>query len=162
MLVFTGTRLASPNEFRHAYHLGKDQLFLFLTTLVLTLAVDLLVGVAAGLLLKIILHHFRGASLRAMFKTKVVREDAGEEMRVAIQGAASFASLLKVRRHLKDVSENIKVVKVDLREASMVDHTFLLRLDAMAMEWPNAKLEIVGLDTMKAAAHHPHAVRTRG
>ncbi len=49
MLVYTGTRLAHPNEFRNVYRIGKEQLLLFVVTLVVVLATDLLIGVAAGI-----------------------------------------------------------------------------------------------------------------
>ena len=49
MLVYTGYRLAHPTEFIHVYRIGKEQLAIFVTTLVFVLATDLLIGVAAGI-----------------------------------------------------------------------------------------------------------------
>src|SRR3954454_23357767 len=43
MLVFVGFRLASPNEFIHAYKVGPEQLVVFVTTIVVTLSTDLLI-----------------------------------------------------------------------------------------------------------------------
>jgi MFS superfamily sulfate permease-like transporter len=51
ILVYVGTKLASPKDFIHMYHLGLDHLATFLTVLVVTLTVDLLAGVVAGLVL---------------------------------------------------------------------------------------------------------------
>lgn len=61
MLIVTGFRLASPKQFYHAYQNGGDQLMLFCTTLFVTLATDLLMGVLAGLALQMLLKACRGA-----------------------------------------------------------------------------------------------------
>ena len=71
MLVYTGTRLAHPNEFLNVYRIGKEQLLLFVVTLVVVLATDLLIGVAAGIVLKMILHVANGVPLRSFFKAYV-------------------------------------------------------------------------------------------
>ena len=56
MLIITGFRLASPKEFYHAYSMGLDQIAIFMTTLLVTLKVDLLVGIAAGLCVHFVLN----------------------------------------------------------------------------------------------------------
>ncbi|MEZ4280314.1 MAG: SulP family inorganic anion transporter [Myxococcota bacterium] len=161
MLVYTGTRLASPRELGHAWKIGPDQLILFTTTLVVTLATDLLVGVAAGLILKLVIHAIRGAYPATLVKTTVDRIRTGSELRLKVQGAAAFPSLLKVRRELVGLDPDIDRIVIDLADARLVDHTFLSRIDAMAAEIATAKLEIEGLDGMRAASSHPHATRRR-
>lgn len=162
MLVYTGARLAAPREFIHARRIGMDQLMLFTTTLVVTLATDLLIGVAAGLVLKVIQHVARGAKLRDLFRAKVVtRRDSEDSLTLQLQGAATFAGLLSVRRALDQVDEDVLEVFVDLSDVVLVDHTFLARLEGMADELPRAALEIIGLEDMQAASDHPHASRRR-
>jgi len=159
MLVYTGARLASPNEFKHANALGRDQLALFLTTLIVTLMTDLLVGVAAGLLLKVVFHLARGAGFRGLLRTTVESKREGDELRLTLQGAAAFTSLLRVRHALREMLADVRRVVVDVSDVRLVDHTFLERLHAMSDEWPNATLELVGLDLLRSASTHPHAAR---
>ncbi len=57
LLIITGLRLASPKAFAHMYSLGMPTLIVFSTTLLVTLKVDLLVGVLSGLVLKWVLDY---------------------------------------------------------------------------------------------------------
>lgn len=161
MLVFTGTRLANVGELLHVKEIGKDQLALFLTTLLLTLATDLLVGVLCGLLLEVVLHWRRGASISTMLSTKVHAEREGTTLKVRVAGAAAFPAILQLRKHLAELAPEVSLVSVDVAGAVLVDHTFLARLDGMSQEWPNARLEIVGIDGLRSASLHPHATRRR-
>jgi MFS superfamily sulfate permease-like transporter len=52
LLVYTGYRLASPATFAKALDIGKDQLFNFVVSIIGVLAVELLAGVALGMLAK--------------------------------------------------------------------------------------------------------------
>ena len=161
MLVYTGTRLASPSELGHARSIGTDQLLLFTVTLVVTLATDLLVGVGVGLALKILLHWLRGASPRTLITTRVERQEVGDEVRLVLHGAAAFPTLLRVRSELESVDPSVRRVVIDLGDAKLADHTFLSRVEAMGAELPNATIEIEGLDRMHASSAHPHATRRR-
>ena len=162
MLVFVGTRLASPSEFKHMAHLGRDQLGVFLVTMVMTLATDLLIGVAAGLVVTLVLNVARGASPRALVKADVQIDRTEDTLVLTIRGAAGFRALTVVRDNAAELADTVLTVRVDLGEATMVSHTFLERLDGIADEWPNAKLELVGLERLRSASKHPHASRWRG
>ncbi len=161
MLVYTGTRLASPRELGHAWKIGPDQLVLFTTTLVVTLATDLLVGVGVGLLLKLAIHAIRGSYPSTVFRPRVESIRSGSELRLKLHGAAAFPSLLKVQRELAALDKDVRRIVIDLADVRLVDHTFLSRIEAMAAELSSAKFEIEGLEGMRAASPHPHATRRK-
>lgn len=161
MLVYTGTQLASPREFKHMGELGKDQLALFLTTLFATLATDLLIGVAVGLALKVFLHLARGVPPKLLFTGEFEQLRRDGELRLSFPRAATFASLLRVRHALTEVPEAIERVVIDVSGAKLVDHTFLERVEQMSQEWPHAKLSFIGLDELAAASPHKTASRRR-
>lgn len=161
MLVYTGARLASPSELIHARKIGNDQLLLFTTTLLVTLATDLLIGVAAGIALKIILHMRRGASLSSLFHTRCEDVTTGSERRLTLHGVATFTNLLGVRRRIHTLEPAVRKVVLDLSDVEFVDHTFLIRVEGIADEWQDAELEVVGVDGHKASSEHPHASRRR-
>ncbi len=160
MLVYTGARLASPREVLHARALGRDQLFLFLTTLFVTLAVDLLVGIAAGILLKVVLHGARTRSVAALFRTRIEARRDGDRLVVAVEGPATFLALRKLRAALAQVDDSTRTVVLDLARATLVDHTFLERLHGMADEWTHAELDLLVGERLRPASEHPRASRT--
>jgi len=162
MLIYTGTRLASPAEVRHANEIGRDQLALFLTTLVVTLATDLLIGVAVGFALKIVLHVMRGAPFSSIFRPAIDVEGAGDgSVRIRVRNAATFSSLLPIQRALDSLSEDTSSVVIDVSEAAIVDHTFLNRLEGLARECPSAEVRVEGLDQLRAVSTHPNSTRLR-
>ena len=68
MLIFVGFRLASPKEFEHVFHVGREQLVIFISTIVATLLTDLLIGIAVGILVKFIIHTINGVPQSSFFK----------------------------------------------------------------------------------------------
>ena len=75
MLVYTGFRLTHPTEFIHIYRIGREQLAIFVTTMVMVVVTDLLVGVLIGVVLKVSLHLANGVPLRSLFKPYLEVED---------------------------------------------------------------------------------------
>jgi MFS superfamily sulfate permease-like transporter len=161
MLVYTGTRLASPKELVHVKHIGIDQLILFVTTLIVTLATDLLVGVATGIVLKLVLHRVRGATFKQLFRTRVERIEEASEMRLKLHGAAAFTSLLSVRKAIANRPESCRKIVIDVSDVVIVDHTFLRRVSELANEIPDADLELRGMENLTPHSAHPHATRRR-
>jgi MFS superfamily sulfate permease-like transporter len=161
MLVYTGSKLASPAEFKHMGELGMDQLALFLVTLLVTLATDLLVGVGTGLALKIVMHLARGVPLTTLVRGEFKVVHANGELRLVFPQAATFSSLLKVRQMVSNLPEEIVRVVINVQDAALVDHTFLERVEQMSQEWPHAKLVFVGLDNLVAASASKTASRRR-
>jgi MFS superfamily sulfate permease-like transporter len=161
MLVFVGIRLASPTEFAHMKELGRDQLAVFLITMIVTLATDLLLGVAAGLLLSFGLNLARGATARSLMRADVEARRSEQEVLLIVRGSAGFRALMQVRELAGELPMTVRKVTINLSEANVVSSTFLERLDAIAEEWEYAELELVGLERLRAASEHPHANRWR-
>lgn len=161
MLVYTGTRLASPSGFHRAFHIGLDQLVLFATTFFVTLATDLLIGIGAGFAMKVVLHFVHGGSLRNLVRPHVDQVRHENRLVLKVHGAAAFTSLLPVNRILSELDESITHVTIDLSEVAIADHTFFARIHAIADEMPGKVLAIVGIEDMEPFSAHPHASRGR-
>lgn len=161
MLVFTGYNLASPKEFRHMWIVGKEQLAVFCATLIGTLATDLLLGIAFGILVKFIIHLINGCTLAAVFRPKTRITNSMESTPVLyVHDAAVFTNWIPLSKQIAGLAQHPRVV-VDLSKTRLVDHTVMKKLEETAQDWSleNRELVITGLDNHKMLSPHPHAAR---
>jgi len=166
MLVYTGTRLAHPNEFRNVYRIGKEQLLLFVVTLVVVLATDLLIGVAAGIALKMILHLANGVPLRSFFKAYIEVEDVDDKTSIIIaKESAIFSNWIPFKRQIEDIGlVQHRNLILDLSGATLVDASVMEKLEEVSrdFEQEGLKLELRGLDDLRAFSPSAHSARKRG
>lgn len=161
MLIYTGLRLASPKEFKHAYHVGPEQLLLFVTTLLVTLMTDLLIGVGVGLVLKVLLHLKNGAPFRSLFRSVIHETREGDTLTLEIRDAAIFTNYLGLNKRLKALDDSVKCVIINFENTFVVDHTVLDKLHAFANRWTDRELVLTGLDDHEAMSAHHLAARRR-
>lgn len=156
MLIYTGTRLASPKEFAHALEIGKEQFAIFVTTVFLTLAVDLLAGIAGGVVLKFIFHLARGVSPKRLFSAHVEKREEGEVTVLVVREAAIFSNYLSLAKHLSAVPPGAKLV-VDVSDTRLVDHTVLEHFEREKRERSVAggSFTLRGLEQHKRVSSHP-------
>ena len=55
IVIYTGYKLCAPKVWKHIAHIGSEQLFVFTATVLVTLTTDLLWGIAAGIVAKLLL-----------------------------------------------------------------------------------------------------------
>ena len=66
------------------YHVGREQLIVFVSTILSVLATDLLVGIGIGILVKAIIHVLNGTPIGSLFKSNLEvtdGENCGHEKR---------------------------------------------------------------------------------
>ena len=166
MLVYTGSRLAHPTEFIHVWRIGKEQLAIFVTTIVVVLATDLLIGVAAGIALKLILHMANGVPMKALFKPFVeVQELSADTSTIIAKESAVFSNWIPFRRQIEQIGliQGRNVI-VDLSNAQLVDNSTIEKLEEMQLDFKQAglRLELRGLDSLQPLSKDAHATRRRG
>jgi MFS superfamily sulfate permease-like transporter len=161
MLVYTGFRLASPQSFAHMYHVGREQLIIFVSTIIGVLATDLLIGIAIGMCVKLLIHLINGVSLPSMFRLKAsVLHGNGDGVRVVVRNSAVFTTWISLRKKLEALKKEPLVV-IDLSGAQLVDHTVMAKLHEMEKEFREAgsRLIITGLEHHRPLSDHPAAAR---
>jgi MFS superfamily sulfate permease-like transporter len=166
MLVYTGTRLAHPNEFQNVYRIGREQLAIFVVTLLVVLATDLLIGVAAGVALKMVIHLANGVPLRSFFKAYLEVEDVDDNTSLIVaRESAVFSNWIPFRRQIEDVGlVQKRNLILDLSGATMVDASVMEKLEELQSEFEEEglKLELRGLDDLRPVAGSAHSARLKG
>ncbi|PZV81563.1 MFS superfamily sulfate permease-like transporter [Algoriphagus aquaeductus] len=160
MLITVGIKLAHPKEFVNTFKIGKDQLAIFLVTIVFTLVEDLLIGIAAGILLKVILHLLNGASLKTLFKAPVLVSSNGNDYLIEIEQAAVFSNFLTIKKKLEEIPAGFNLT-IDLKNTKLVDHSVMENLHRFQHEYEEhgGHVKIVGLDKHKPVSDHHLAAR---
>ena len=161
MLIFTGFRLASPKEFVHMFKVGGEQFAIFLITVITTLATDLLVGIGAGIVAKIIFHLWRGLPLRSVFRSRVETYILDGTHEIMVNDAAVFSNYLGLKKYLDAVPRKEKVI-IDFSKTRLVDHTVLENIQRFRTEYnqEGGSFEVRGLENHKPSSAYPTAART--
>lgn len=161
LLVFTGFRLASPKEFAKVMGVGKEQLFMFVVTIIGVLATDLLVGVGIGILTKFSIHMLRGVRPNNLFKIHFVIEPKDtNSVVVSIVGAAIFSNFISLKTALANL-EHGKTVIFQLNNAYLIDHTVMEFIHNFqhSYEGQGGQCKFFGMEYHDTFSEHPLAVR---
>lgn len=160
MLITVGIKLAHPHEFIHMFRVGWEQLTVFLVTIFLTLFEDLLVGIAGGMVVKMIIGMAHGTPLRSFFKALTEVSFEGGRYLVEINQAAVFTNYLGIKRQLDGIPPGFHVT-IDLKKTRSVDHSVMKNLEAFRHDYElgGGTVDIVGLDSHKPMSDHPLAAR---
>jgi len=155
MLIYAGYRLAAPRQFVHTLRLGKEQLAIFLITIVVTLFEDLLLGIAAGILVKFIFHLYRGVKLSNLFISHWTKSESQGNTKIKVQDAAIFSNLIGFRKLLSNLDRKSNIV-FDLSEATLIDHSFMAFINYYANDFNEGggSFIIIGLENHRRLSNH--------
>jgi MFS superfamily sulfate permease-like transporter len=166
MLVYTGFRLAHPREFLHVYRIGREQLVVFVGTIVAVLATDLLIGIGIGIGIKLLIQFINGVPLWSLLRPNTeVRQIDERTWLIVPRDSAVFLNWLPIRAKIEryGLARNMNIV-VDLSQTRIVDHTVMEKLHQLEREFEERgiALAIVGLEEHVTLSVHPAAARLRG
>lgn len=160
MLVTVGIKLAHPKEFIHTFEIGKEQLAIFLVTIFFTLFEDLLVGIAAGMVLNMIIHLLHGTPISSFFKAPTEVAFEGNDYLVTISKAAIFTNFLGIKRKLEEIPYGFNVT-IDLKNTKLVDNSVMENLEHFVHDYASngGKVSIKGLENHTSFSAHPKSSR---
>ncbi len=160
MLIAVAYRLASPKEFIGTYKIGPEQFVIFVVTIVVTVAEDLLLGVAAGILMKFIFHVINGAPIRSLFKAEYSVSETEDKYLIDVKGVATFSNFLGYKKMWSTLKPG-KSITFNFENAKLVDHSFMDQLHHFEDSYhqTGGHVSLINLDHLNALSSHPLAAR---
>ena len=166
MLVYTGWRLAHPREFLHVYKIGREQLVVFVGTIIAVLATDLLIGIFVGIGIELLIQFINGVPLKSLLMPGAeVRQIDERTWLICPRHSAIFFNWIPIRAKIEryGLMQNMNVI-IDLSSTQMVDHTVMQKLKQLEKEFAERGIElaIVGLEEHVRMSPHPASAWLRG
>lgn len=165
ILVFTGYKLASPDLVKRIFSIGKEQVVIFLVTLIITLKVSLILGITAGVVTTFLIHILVNKSFtffaRNILKPNVLMfKESNGNYYISVKHFCSFLNFYKLKSKLEAVPEDQEVV-LDFSMCEFVDHTVMENLSNYQelFHKKGGHFDIVGLDMHGTGTDHPFALR---
>ncbi len=166
ILVYTGYKLATPKTLGKIARIGKEQIVIFLTTLLVTLFTNLITGISAGILVTFLIHVVLNKStalfLNHLVKPNILMYKENDEGNyyVSVKYFCSFLNFYKLKNKLDAIPENKNII-LDFSLCNFVDHTVMEGLENYTETFSNkgGSVEIIGLDRHGADSVHPFAIR---
>ena len=158
MLIGVGWKLAHPREFGHMAKIGADQIAVFITTIIFTLATDLLIGIAAGIVLKLLLHLGRGVKFRGLFSAK----SQIDGNIITVYNAAVFSNFIKIKNKIHSFKFTDDVI-LDLNDCVFIDHSVIESLYHIKNDFSTegGSLTILGIEELKNVGNSVHHLAAR-
>ena len=165
-LVYTGYRLAHPREFINVYRIGREQLVIFVATLVSVLLTDLLIGILIGIGIKMLFHVMNGVPLKSLFRPYLeIEQSNGNHCTIRAHESAVFSNWIPFRRQIEDLGlVQRQNITLDLSNTKLVDHSVMEKLHEMQETFSDEGLDfkIIGLESHSTAGKHEMAARLGG
>ena len=164
MLIFVGFRLASPKEFEHVFHVGREQFVIFISTIIATLLTDLLIGIAVGIAVKFIIHSIYGVPASNFFKPFLTMhvDDENGVYTIEVEKSAVFSNYLGFKKQL-DRIPSAKTIVIDFQKSKIIDNNVMENLSNYknAYERNGGQFEIIGMESHIPVSKHPMAARRK-
>jgi MFS superfamily sulfate permease-like transporter len=164
ILVYTGYKLASPDNIKKVFSVGKEQLLIFLITLFVTISTSLISGILAGIFATFIIHIFITKNAKLFFKNalkpNVLMFKQDNKYYVSVKNFSSFLNYTRLKGKLNQIPETEEAI-IDFSLCDFVDDSVMENMSNYAQSFARkgGHFEVIGLDEAKSASNHPFALR---
>ncbi|MBX9878883.1 MAG: hypothetical protein K2Y22_10545 [Candidatus Obscuribacterales bacterium] len=183
VLMQIGYKLAGPHQWQKMIELGREQLLIFTTTVLVTVCSDLLIGIAAGIAMKVLIlvyYSFKaseaagnqenrlellGKTVVRLFKNPLEKvESVSGTKYIYFSGPLTCFNSLSIRSALKGLINPGNKVKVVLTsDVGIVDHSTTVYFKQLIEETKRigCSFSVEGLDTLYSCSDHADSFRYR-
>tara|TARA_B100001057_G_scaffold501062_1_gene620151 strand:- start:1886 stop:4120 length:2235 start_codon:yes stop_codon:yes gene_type:complete len=166
ILVYTGYKLAAPDNFIKILKIGKEQAAIFLITFLVTLTNGIVIGILTGIIFTFVTHIYLNNSFflfsRNWLKPNVLMYLEAEtgSYYLSVKNFCNFLNFFKLKKKLDEIPESSSVI-IDFSLCDFVDHTVMEGLNEYVslFEKKKGSIELIGLDSHSADTQHPFAIR---
>ncbi len=162
ILIYTGYRLASPKVFKETLKVGVGQLIVFVFTILVTLATELIIGIVAGIAMELLIQLINGVKVKDLFSSDVTvfSKDKKEHI-LSVNGVLTFSNYLGLKKKL-DLFTLEDRLQLDLSQVQYVDHTVMEHLHHLGEDYHRAggELKVIGVERLKPMSAHPLSDRS--
>ncbi|MCX7650009.1 MAG: SulP family inorganic anion transporter [Flavobacteriales bacterium] len=161
LLVYAGFHLAHPQKIRQSLEIGPEQVLVMGATVLLTLSVDLLAGLAGGVTAKLIFLLARGLQLRHIFKPRVLIKILDDHThKVEICSALVFSNFLSFKKMLLQLPGQKSLV-LDFHACTLIDHSTLKNLWDFKSRYEEngGRCVFLNLEEMTSHCSHPLSMK---
>lgn len=144
MLIYTGTRLASIKEFKHAFQSGRVHFSAFMITFTVTVFSDLLTGVLIGFAFELIASVVAAKGRRTAFKAVTNLEKQEDGVTLYVSHSVNFMNSVWIQKEVESYIQERFPVTIDLSKVSYLDSTSREKFNRLSVQFENLKM--VGLN----------------
>ena len=164
ILVYTGYKLASPENIKKVFLIGSEQLIIFSITLLTTIVTSLISGIIIGILVTFIIHIIINKNIllfiKNILKPNVLMFKEEGKYYVSVQNFSSFLNYTKLKTKLDQIPESEEAI-IDFSLCDFVDHSVMENMNNYSESFTRkgGHFEVIGLDDSKPGSEHPFALR---
>jgi len=164
ILVYTGYKLASPENIKKVFLIGSEQLIIFSITLLTTIVTSLISGIIVGILVTFIIHIIINKNIllfiKNILKPNVLMFKEEGKYYVSVQNFSSFLNYTKLKTKLDQIPESEEAI-IDFSLCDFVDHSVMENMNNYSESFTRkgGHFEVIGLDDSKPGSEHPFALR---
>jgi MFS superfamily sulfate permease-like transporter len=117
-----------------------------------------LIGIAAGILLKLIMHLLYGVPAKSLFNAHYIVKEKGIE----VSGAVIFSNFIKVKNQLNKFPKTEDIF-LDVRDCKLIDHSVIESIRHLKDEFKEegGSFTVIGIEEFKNMNRSKHELATK-